>query len=69
MREFQKVAVIGLGYIGLPTAALIASRGMQVIGIDRTRTSSKPLRPAQFISPNRTSMDWCKRSCQAVHWS
>src|SRR5262245_12591001 len=34
MREFQKVAVVGLGYIGLPTAALIASRGMQVIGID-----------------------------------
>ena len=34
MPEFQKVAVIGLGYIGLPTAALIASRGMQVIGID-----------------------------------
>lgn len=34
MPEFKKVAVIGLGYIGLPTAALIASRGMQVIGID-----------------------------------
>ena len=34
MPEFQKVAVIGLGYIGLPTAALIASRGMQVIGVD-----------------------------------
>jgi UDP-N-acetyl-D-mannosaminuronic acid dehydrogenase len=34
MPEFQKVAVIGLGYIGLPTAALIASRGMQVLGID-----------------------------------
>jgi UDP-N-acetyl-D-mannosaminuronic acid dehydrogenase len=34
MRDFQKVAVIGLGYIGLPTAALIASRGMQVVGID-----------------------------------
>jgi UDP-N-acetyl-D-mannosaminuronic acid dehydrogenase len=34
MAEFQKVAVIGLGYIGLPTAALIASRGMQVVGID-----------------------------------
>jgi UDP-N-acetyl-D-mannosaminuronic acid dehydrogenase len=34
MPEFQKVAVIGLGYIGLPTAALIASRGMQVVGID-----------------------------------
>lgn len=34
MPEFQKVAVFGLGYIGLPTAALIASRGMQVVGID-----------------------------------
>jgi UDP-N-acetyl-D-mannosaminuronic acid dehydrogenase len=35
MPEFQRVAMIGLGYIGLPTAALIASRGMQVIGIDK----------------------------------
>ena len=34
MPEFQKVAVIGLGYIGLPTAAVIASRGMRVIGVD-----------------------------------
>ena len=32
--EFQTVAVHGLGYIGLPTAVLIASRGMQVIGVD-----------------------------------
>ena len=34
MRELEKVTVIGLGYIGLPTAALIASRGMQVVGVD-----------------------------------
>lgn len=34
MPEFQKINVIGLGYIGLPTAALIASRGLQVVGID-----------------------------------
>lgn len=34
MHEFRKVSVIGLGYIGLPTAALIASRGMQVNGVD-----------------------------------
>src|SRR6185295_3600333 len=34
MREFRKIVVIGLGYIGLPTAALIASRGMQVLGVD-----------------------------------
>ncbi|MET0371486.1 MAG: UDP-N-acetyl-D-mannosamine dehydrogenase [Sphingobium sp.] len=30
----QKVSVIGLGYIGLPTAALIARAGAQVLGID-----------------------------------
>jgi UDP-N-acetyl-D-mannosaminuronic acid dehydrogenase len=34
MREFRKIVVIGLGYIGLPTAALIASRGMKVLGVD-----------------------------------
>lgn len=26
--------MMGLGYIGLPTAALIASRGLQVMGVD-----------------------------------
>ena len=29
-----KVVMMGLGYIGLPTAALIASRGIKVQGID-----------------------------------
>jgi UDP-N-acetyl-D-mannosaminuronic acid dehydrogenase len=32
--DFEKVSVIGLGYIGLPTAAIIASRGMTVIGVE-----------------------------------
>ena len=30
----QTVAVIGLGYIGLPTAAILASNGVRVIGVD-----------------------------------
>lgn len=34
MRDFTKVSVIGLGYIGLPTAAVIASRGIEVFGVD-----------------------------------
>lgn len=29
-----KVVMMGLGYIGLPTAALIASKGIQVLGVD-----------------------------------
>lgn len=30
----RKVCVVGLGYIGLPTAALLASKGHHVIGVD-----------------------------------
>lgn len=32
--SFSKICVVGLGYIGLPTAAIIASRKIEVIGID-----------------------------------
>lgn len=31
---FNTISMIGLGYIGLPTAALFASRGVDVIGVD-----------------------------------
>ncbi|MDW7972581.1 MAG: UDP-N-acetyl-D-mannosamine dehydrogenase [Thermodesulfovibrio sp.] len=34
MKTTKKVCVIGLGYIGLPTAALLANRGFYVIGVD-----------------------------------
>ncbi|MEH7512315.1 UDP-N-acetyl-D-mannosamine dehydrogenase [Gottfriedia acidiceleris] len=34
MVEFNKVCVIGLGYIGLPTASIIASSGIEVHGIE-----------------------------------
>lgn len=33
-----KVAVLGLGYIGLPTAAVIARTGVQVLGVDVTQS-------------------------------
>ena len=32
--NFNTVSVIGLGYIGLPSSAVIASRGIKVIGVD-----------------------------------
>ena len=34
MIQDSRVAVIGLGYIGLPTAAILASNGYQVVGVD-----------------------------------
>ncbi len=33
-KSFRKVSVIGLGYVGLPTAATIATRGVAVVGVD-----------------------------------
>ena len=32
--KFQKICVLGLGYIGLPTASTFATRGVHVVGMD-----------------------------------
>lgn len=39
MPEFKKISVIGLGYIGLPTAAMFASRKIEVVGVDVNPTT------------------------------
>ena len=33
-RELQKIIVMGLGYIGLPTASMLATKGHTVLGVD-----------------------------------
>lgn len=35
--SFDTVSILGLGYIGLPTAALLASRGVRVLGVDTNK--------------------------------
>jgi UDP-N-acetyl-D-mannosaminuronic acid dehydrogenase len=39
MQQTKKICVIGLGYIGLPTAALLANRGYQVHGVDVVKST------------------------------
>jgi len=34
MAEIKTVCVVGMGYIGLPTCAILAGRGLDVIGVD-----------------------------------
>lgn len=34
VETYQKICVLGLGYIGLPTASLLATKGFQVLGVD-----------------------------------
>ena len=36
--NFKVISIIGLGYIGLPTAALFASRKIEVIGVDTNQS-------------------------------
>ena len=33
-QNYRRVSVVGLGYVGLPLAALLASRGIDVVGVD-----------------------------------
>jgi UDP-N-acetyl-D-mannosaminuronic acid dehydrogenase len=48
------VAVIGLGYIGLPTAAALATRGVDVVGVDVNPDTVKAIGrgEAPFVEPD-----------------
>jgi len=45
---YETVSVIGLGYIGLPTAAVLASRGISVIGVDVNEKAVEAIRRGQI---------------------
>jgi UDP-N-acetyl-D-mannosaminuronic acid dehydrogenase len=49
-----RVAVIGLGYIGLPTAAALATRGIEVIGVDTNPDTVKSVGRGEvpFVEPD-----------------
>ena len=34
MHDFSKICILGLGYVGLPTAVIFANQGINVIGVD-----------------------------------
>ena len=50
----MQVSVIGLGYIGLPTAALIASKGIKVTGVDLNQDIVKKINKGKIhiVEPN-----------------
>jgi len=33
-KKMKKICVMGLGYIGLPTASMLATHGFDVLGVD-----------------------------------
>jgi UDP-N-acetyl-D-mannosaminuronic acid dehydrogenase len=44
----MKISVIGLGYIGLPTAAILASRSIQVTGVDVNEETVKIIKAGKI---------------------
>ncbi|WP_418909121.1 UDP-N-acetyl-D-mannosamine dehydrogenase [Glutamicibacter endophyticus] len=53
MNTIKEVAVIGLGYIGLPTAAILASKGIVVKGVDVTPRTVEAVNKGEvpFVEP------------------
>ena len=45
--KFEKLCVLGLGYIGLPTASTFANHGLQVLGVDTNSAIIDKLKKGQ----------------------
>lgn len=54
MKKFNQIAILGLGYIGLPTAAAFANAGVNVLGVDCNPEVVKAVNQARphFSEPN-----------------
>ncbi|MFC0582685.1 UDP-N-acetyl-D-mannosamine dehydrogenase [Micrococcoides hystricis] len=54
MRDFKTVATIGLGYIGLPTAAILANNGLKVVGVDVNQNTVDAVNRGEvpFVEPD-----------------
>ncbi len=52
--DFKRISVVGLGYIGLPTAATIAARNIDVIGVDINQSAVEKISQgeAHFSEPD-----------------
>ncbi len=54
MSSIEHVVVIGLGYIGLPTAAILASNGVNVVGVDVKQANIDAINRGEvpFVEPD-----------------
>lgn len=48
-KAMKSICVIGIGYVGLPTAAMFASKGHKVVGYDVNKTAIKALNEGKII--------------------
>ena len=62
-KSFQTVSMIGLGYIGLPTAAVLSSRGVKVIGVDINQHAVDTINQGRIHIVEPDWRPWCMRWC------
>lgn len=57
MNTIESVAVVGLGYIGLPTAAILAGNGVHVVGVDVNPDTVESVNRGEvpFVEPDLAS--------------
>ena len=56
--SFETISVIGLGYIGLPTAAAFAARKRKVIGVDVNEKAVAIINKGEIHSVDFTLYLW-----------
>ena len=56
----MKICVIGLGYIGLPTAAMFANAGHTVIGVDKKQAVVDALNKGEVLIEENGLADFIK---------
>lgn len=47
-KKYQRIVVMGLGYIGLPTASMLATKGHQVLGVDINKSTVDTINSGQI---------------------
>ena len=57
--SFTTISVIGLGYIGLPTAAAFASRQKHVIGVDVNQHAVDTINRGEHRLKGNMNPIWC----------
>ena len=57
----MKICVVGLGYIGLPTAAMFAAHGHQVLGVDKNAAIVDALNKGDVIIEENGLQDFVKQ--------
>ncbi len=65
----MKICVIGIGYIGLPTACILSSKGFNVVAIDINEKYLKDLKEYKFKSKEKDLVQLFKQSLESQNFS